>query len=116
MVILGFICLSLSAVSELSKIFQDKNLSNGIFFLELLSAVEPRVVNWNLVTKGESGTFAYIAHLIQENYRVLMIQNKYRVLIRGATDCIKPKHGLFILGLNLSWVQLSMSVEPGFDL
>ncbi|KAK1267980.1 Fimbrin-like protein 2 [Acorus gramineus] len=34
--------------------FKDKNLSNGIFFLELLSAVEPRVVNWNLVTKGES--------------------------------------------------------------
>lgn len=30
-------------------------MSNGIFFLELLSAVEPRVVNWNLVTKGESG-------------------------------------------------------------
>lgn len=34
---------------------QDKNLSNGIFFLELLSAVEPRVVNWSLVTKGETG-------------------------------------------------------------
>ncbi|XP_043693729.1 fimbrin-5-like [Telopea speciosissima] len=34
--------------------FKDKNLSNGIFFLELLSAVEPRVVNWNLVTKGEA--------------------------------------------------------------
>ncbi|KAM5585387.1 hypothetical protein ABKV19_004674 [Rosa sericea] len=34
--------------------FKDKRLSNGIFFLELLSAVEPRVVNWNLVTKGES--------------------------------------------------------------
>lgn len=34
---------------------QDKNLSSGIYFLELLSAVEPRVVNWNLVTKGESG-------------------------------------------------------------
>lgn len=34
--------------------FKDKNLSNGIFFLELLSAVEPRVVNWNLITKGES--------------------------------------------------------------
>lgn len=33
--------------------FRDKNLSNGLFFLELLSAVEPRVVNWNLVTKGE---------------------------------------------------------------
>ncbi|KAF7831324.1 fimbrin-1-like [Senna tora] len=34
--------------------FKDKSLSNGIFFLELLSAVEPRVVNWNIVTKGES--------------------------------------------------------------
>ncbi|XVF21077.1 hypothetical protein REPUB_Repub12eG0059600 [Reevesia pubescens] len=34
--------------------FKDKNLSNGIFFLELLSAVEPRVINWGLVTKGET--------------------------------------------------------------
>ncbi|KAK4750613.1 hypothetical protein SAY87_004095 [Trapa incisa] len=34
--------------------FKDKRLSNGLFFLELLSAVEPRVVNWNVVTKGES--------------------------------------------------------------
>ncbi|WJX65098.1 Fimbrin-5 [Trifolium repens] len=34
--------------------FKDKNLSNGIFFLELLSAVESRVVNWSLVTKGET--------------------------------------------------------------
>ncbi|XP_061984515.1 fimbrin-5-like isoform X2 [Populus nigra] len=34
--------------------FKDKSLSSGIFFLELLCAVEPRVVNWNLVTKGES--------------------------------------------------------------
>lgn len=36
---------------------QDKSLSNGIFFLQLLSAVEARVVNWNIVTKGESGMF-----------------------------------------------------------
>ncbi|KAG0488669.1 hypothetical protein HPP92_007480 [Vanilla planifolia] len=34
--------------------FKDKSLSNGIFFLQLLSAVEPRVVNWSLVTKGEN--------------------------------------------------------------
>ncbi|GMH11004.1 hypothetical protein Nepgr_012845 [Nepenthes gracilis] len=34
--------------------FKDKKLSNGIFFLELLSAVEPRVVNWKLITKGET--------------------------------------------------------------
>lgn len=36
---------------------QDKSLTNGIFFLDLLSAVEPRVVNWNLVTNGGNGTF-----------------------------------------------------------
>lgn len=33
--------------------FKDKSLSSGTFFLDLLSAVEPRVVNWSLVTKGE---------------------------------------------------------------
>ncbi|XP_043707637.1 fimbrin-2-like isoform X1 [Telopea speciosissima] len=34
--------------------FKDKSLSDGIFFLELLSAVEARVVSWSLVTKGEN--------------------------------------------------------------
>lgn len=33
--------------------FKDRSLSGGIFFVNLLSAVEPRVVNWSLVTKGE---------------------------------------------------------------
>jgi hypothetical protein len=28
-----------------------------VFFLELLSAVQPRVVNWKVVTKGEAGPF-----------------------------------------------------------
>ncbi|GAB2220773.1 hypothetical protein Droror1_Dr00008445 [Drosera rotundifolia] len=34
--------------------FKDKSLSNGIFFLELLSAVQPSAVNWSLITKGEN--------------------------------------------------------------
>ncbi|WCJ37450.1 fimbrin 1 [Euphorbia peplus] len=34
--------------------FKDKTLSTGVFFLELLSSVEPRVVNWSVVTKGEN--------------------------------------------------------------
>ncbi|KAG1330842.1 fimbrin-2 [Cocos nucifera] len=34
--------------------FKDKTLSSGIFFLDLLAAVEPRVVNWSLVTNGEN--------------------------------------------------------------
>lgn len=34
--------------------FKDKSLSNGVFFLDLLGAVEPRVVNWSLVTRGET--------------------------------------------------------------
>lgn len=38
-----------------TKILQDKSLSSGLFFLDLLWAVEPRVVNWNLVTRGETG-------------------------------------------------------------
>ncbi|CAM8944621.1 unnamed protein product [Rhodiola kirilowii] len=35
--------------------FKDKSLSTGLFFLELLSSIQPRVVKWNLITKGESG-------------------------------------------------------------
>ncbi|KMZ60368.1 putative Fimbrin [Zostera marina] len=34
--------------------FKDKSLSSGVFFLDLLSAVEPRIVNRSLVTKGET--------------------------------------------------------------
>lgn len=37
---------------------QDKSLADGIFFLELLSAVQPRAVNWSLVTKGVTGMFS----------------------------------------------------------
>ncbi|KAG0559488.1 hypothetical protein KC19_10G108900 [Ceratodon purpureus] len=32
--------------------FKDRSLSTGLFFLDLLGAVEPRVVNWSLVTRG----------------------------------------------------------------
>ncbi|KAK1398073.1 fimbrin-2 [Heracleum sosnowskyi] len=43
-----------SGTQSCMKSFKDKSLSDGIFFLELLSAVQPRVVNWSLVTKGET--------------------------------------------------------------
>ncbi|XWS26338.1 hypothetical protein CRYUN_Cryun26dG0023800 [Craigia yunnanensis] len=33
----------------------DKSLPGGLFLLELLTAVERRSVNWNLLTKSESG-------------------------------------------------------------
>jgi hypothetical protein len=39
--------------------FQDKSLSDGIFFLELLSFVQHRAVNWGLVTKGVIGMFSF---------------------------------------------------------
>jgi hypothetical protein len=42
--------------------FQDKSLSDGIFFLELLSSVQPRAVNWGLVTKGVTGKFSCYYH------------------------------------------------------
>ncbi|KAL2474537.1 Fimbrin-5 [Abeliophyllum distichum] len=43
-----------SGRTSLMESFKDKSLSTGVFFLQLLSAVEPRVVNWSLVTKGET--------------------------------------------------------------
>jgi len=34
--------------------FKDGSLSSGLFLLDLLGAVEPRIMNWELVTPGES--------------------------------------------------------------
>lgn len=48
-------------------LLQDKSLSDGIFFLELLSAVQPRVVNWSLVTKGATGMFSFFLKIPTSN-------------------------------------------------
>ena len=34
--------------------FKDKTLANGVFFLELLAAVEPRSISWEIATAGET--------------------------------------------------------------
>lgn len=34
--------------------FADKKLSDGIFLIKLAASIEPRIVNWDLVTKGET--------------------------------------------------------------
>ena len=41
-------------------ISQDKSLSDGIFFLDILSSVQLRAVNWSLVTKGQTGIVSSI--------------------------------------------------------
>jgi plastin-1 len=37
--------------------FKDATLSNGLFFLDLLNAIKPGIVNHELVTPGTNGTF-----------------------------------------------------------
>ncbi|ETO12540.1 hypothetical protein RFI_24836 [Reticulomyxa filosa] len=34
------------------KSFQDPSISSGVFFIDLLAAVEPKIVDWGLVTEG----------------------------------------------------------------
>jgi plastin-1 len=34
------------------KSFQDSGISSGVFFIDLLAAVEPKIVDWTLVTEG----------------------------------------------------------------
>jgi len=36
------------------KNFKDSALSDGVFLIKLCAAIEPRAVNWELVTKGET--------------------------------------------------------------
>ncbi|KAG8071238.1 hypothetical protein GUJ93_ZPchr0006g45791 [Zizania palustris] len=42
-----------SGKTSLIENFKDKSIDNGVFFLELLSAVQRRVVDWSMVKKGE---------------------------------------------------------------
>jgi plastin-1 len=34
--------------------FKDQSLKSGTFFLDLVNAIEPRAVNWELVTSGST--------------------------------------------------------------
>lgn len=36
------------------KNFKDKALSDGVFLIKLCAGIEPRVVDWNIVQKGET--------------------------------------------------------------
>lgn len=36
------------------KDLKDNALNNGVFLIKLCAAIEPRAVNWDLVTKGET--------------------------------------------------------------
>ena len=54
-------------------ISQDKSLSDGIFFLELLRSVQPRAVNWSLVTKGQTGMVSSIYMWLLLNLVTLII-------------------------------------------
>ncbi|KAL5212200.1 hypothetical protein ABZP36_023047 [Zizania latifolia] len=45
---------SLGIATYVNNLFEDdKSITNGVFFLELLSAVQRRVVDWSMVKKGE---------------------------------------------------------------
>lgn len=36
------------------KNFKDPSLADGVFLINLCAAIEPRAVNWDIVTKGET--------------------------------------------------------------
>lgn len=36
------------------KNFKDSSLSNGVFLIKLCAAIEPRAVNWDIMTQGDT--------------------------------------------------------------
>ena len=36
------------------KSFKDASLSDSVFLINLCAAIEPRIINWDIVTKGET--------------------------------------------------------------
>ncbi|CAD6250516.1 unnamed protein product [Miscanthus lutarioriparius] len=59
--------------------FKDKTIADGVFFLELLSAVQSRVVDWNMVKKGRMVNPKMILTLTASiMYRSLQNQGPYQ--------------------------------------
>lgn len=80
------------------KILQDKSLSSGVFFLDLLWAVEPRVVNWNLVTKGETGS---VLSLLESSYfiRFTLIELIWFLWLLKHTDDERRLNATYIVSV-----------------
>lgn len=46
--------------------FKDKTLSSGLFLIDLLFALKPRAVDYDLVTPGDSGTLLARSFLLSD--------------------------------------------------
>ncbi|GAB4859370.1 Fimbrin-5 [Ancistrocladus abbreviatus] len=88
--------------------FKDKSLSNGIFFLDLLTAVEPRVVNWKLVTRGETDE----DKKLNANY-IIATARKLGCSIFLLPEDIVEVNQKMILTLTASIMYWSLQNKPG---
>lgn len=88
--------------------FKDRSLSDGIFFLELLSAVESRVVNWKLITKGETDE----DRKLNATY-IITVARKLGCSIFLLPEDIMEVNQKMILTLTASIMYWSLQNKPG---
>lgn len=103
---------SMDKASQMAN-FKDKSLSDGVFFLDLLGAVEPRVVNWSLVTKGETDE----EKKQNANY-IISVARKLGCSVFLLWDDIVEVRSKMILTLTASimlWSLSHPSEEPSFE-
>lgn len=91
--------------------FKDRNLSTGIFFLDLLSAVKPRVVNWKLVAKGEDGEFTEEDKKLNATY-IISVARKLGCSVFLLPDDIMEVNSKMILTLTASIMYWSLQSDP----
>ncbi|KAK9158448.1 hypothetical protein Scep_005022 [Stephania cephalantha] len=97
----------------------DKSLSKGIFFLELLSVVEPRVVNWSVVTKGEDGLeviWSSVVKIGQSLYREAPRMNPFRPDQKTPIAGASPAPIIMALLGKLQFLIMSTSLTPIRDI
>jgi len=67
--------------------FKDKSLSNGLFFMDLLFAVESRIINWDYVTTGENEEDA----LLNAKYAISVARKLGAVIFLLPEDIVEVK-------------------------
>jgi len=69
--------------------FKDNNLSSSLFFFDLLSAIEPRIIDWTLIKQGDGLTLE--DKTLNAKYAISVARKMGAVIFLLSEDIVEVK-------------------------
>lgn len=79
--------------------FKDTTLKNGLFFLDLVNAIEPRAINWELVANGDSDD----DHLANAKYAISIARKVGACVFLTPEDIVEVKSKMLLTFIASLW-------------